>query len=69
MLTAGLPAPEVRAQSQAAGQGTPASKAGAQHNSSSAAAAGFIKADTFQGTRTGYAFKAGPQGMGYYLDK
>ena len=72
LLAAGLPAPEVRAQSQAARKarkGTTTDKISGQEERSSAAAAAFVKADTFQGPRAGYAFQAGPQGTGYYPDK
>ena len=71
MLAAGLPAAGVRAQSPAgkAWKGSAAANPATQDNSGSAGAAAFIKADTFQETRAGYAFKAGPQGTGYYPDK
>ena len=29
----------------------------------------FIACDTFTGPRDGYAFKKGPEGLGYYLDE
>ena len=53
------------------GKNTAALAAAAQQNGdcSAAAAAGFIPADTFQGPRAGYAFKAGSQGTGYYRDR
>ena len=35
---------------------------------STVATSGFIPAKSFSGSKAGYAFKAGPQGTGYYLD-
>ena len=32
-------------------------------------ATGFIAATAFEGARTGFAFKMGSQGLGYYIDK
>ena len=65
MLPAGLPAPQVRAQDQAekAHKGI-----SGRANGDTAGAVVFIKSDNFQGPRAGYAFKAGPQGTGYYQD-
>jgi hypothetical protein len=30
--------------------------------------ASFIKANSFEGKRNGYAFRLGPRGLGYYID-
>lgn len=36
---------------------------------SAATTAAFIPSTTFSGARSGYVFKAGPSGVGYYIDK
>lgn len=64
-----LPVVQVKQQLEAKNAGDGGASAAGPTRPLIDASEGFVAASTFAGPRPGYVFKAGPAGLGYYVDR